>query len=215
MKPPLVIAIAAAVLGVLVFVLVRDGGVAPAADPSAELQALREEIAAFRAAVETLAARMPAAAAVPYEPASRDAETAERAAPADPGADAALIASVNALRRAVEQQGAETQDALARLAGLRFQSLDQVRQSKGGADVAALNGYIDAYMKDDDAAQKGMRLLSPQEVIARFGPPDRVYEDGTLWTWYLPPGVEDNPDATVEVRFGFGMVTAAYASRHR
>jgi len=180
-----------------------------------DVSGLREDIRAIRLSLEAIADRLgrERAAFRPTQDGALPGAASDPASAVD--ADSSeLVVSVDALRRAVERQGLETRDALARLSGLRFQSLDQVRKAKAVPDAAALESFLSDFIKDEDAAEKSLSLLSPQEVLARFGPPDRVH-DGSLWTWYLPPGEERNPDAAIEIRFGSGYVVGAWGNRLR
>lgn len=178
------------------------------------------ELERIRVLLERIADRLDAARPARLGP-DAGGSPAASVASGDPAAPAASLPAaagdpeIEELRAAIEAEGRATRDALARLGNLEFQSLDQVRAVKFGVDAGALAAFAELYDRDRASAVKPLRLLSYQELLARFGPPDAVNQPGSNWTYYLPPGNEENPDYCFEFQFGAGYVTDCWVTRRR
>jgi hypothetical protein len=83
--------------------------------------------------------------------------------------------------------------------------LTQARELRRESDWNALLPIAQAMSRDSEQAKKGLRFLTPTELLERFGPPEEVYaaKGSAAISWYYRrAGIIDGEDAVVsEVTF--------------
>lgn len=75
---------------------------------------------------------------------------------------------------------------------------------------AALENLWRAWKQDEEAAKASVRFLTYEEVLNRFGAPDRVGRK-TMWTWFYERDRQQGPPGLVMFGFSNGYVVNSHA----
>ncbi|MAW59912.1 MAG: hypothetical protein CMJ94_03635 [Planctomycetes bacterium] len=151
----------------------------PGASPAARTDAGGEEaivleLQRLRASVEALDRVAPgAAAAAPH--------AALPGAAASGGRQVDLEPVLRDLQQAIAGLADQVESGGQGVAGLK-----RARSMRQTANWAELQPLAELMSRDDEAADRQVRLLTPPELLARFGPPDHVWSGGDSGavTWH-------------------------------
>jgi len=163
----------------------------------ADTQAILAELSAMRRSVDELVRRLDARAAAGTGEGA-DAGAPEGRATGSPGADSIatdaahrtllqpssidrLTQAIDELRRVLLVSGTEGKP-----------TLTTVSRSKTEIDWEAWRPVILEYRRDEPSAVRSLQLLTRREVLARFGPPTRIW-DGNNWVYFRNFVSDDDP----------------------
>ena len=87
------------------------------------------------------------------------------------------------LRAAFELGQQEARALLVKAGKMQALSLDEIRQFKPEPDWGVLDKLYQLYIADIPAATRSVQLLSPSEVLSRFGQPNSVRGGSGMMVW--------------------------------
>lgn len=167
---------------------------APAQNESGEdLRAIRESMNEMVDSLDQIERALARERPLPPVP---QPETQDSSAPSpvrlDEGEDA-LLAALEALIGELRASGGVVSSGAAGRAGL-----DGARRTKSEADWIEWDRVADVWQEDEDAARRSVQLLTPAQLVSRFGPPTQIFQqqNGNVRWHYRDP-----QDKRVPIRF--------------
>ena len=116
-----------------------------------------------------------------------------------------LVRSLDALRTTIERESGETQDLIRSAPAFGGESLVALRDRRAAPDWAELTDLEQAWREDEEAADRSQYLLTPRDLVDRYGPPSAIYrpQGGMLFCYRQHAQGEAGPAWYYRIQDGY------------